>query len=621
MSIGLHTLELLAPARDAATAMAAIAHGADAVYMGGPAFGARSAAGNSIDDIKSVIEYAHRFGVRVYITLNTIIYEHELDAARSLVTELYAAGVDALIVQDMALTEMDIPPVDLHASTQCDARTPEKVAALAAAGFSQIVLPREFSIEEIRRAAQAAAGADIEVFVHGALCVSYSGDCQAGFAMMGRSANRGECPQICRLEFRLTDAQGRTVTPPDEGRAQRHWLSLADMNRLAYLAELADAGVNSFKIEGRLKSISYVKQVTAAYSAALDRLVEANPDKYRRASYGRSRVSFTPDLSASFNRGFTGYFLKSARESVSSTLTPKWTGPAIGRMTARKGNVLEIDSKAEIHAGDGMGWFDGIGKFHGFRVNRAEPGRLYVTSQSDAPTRAALLYRNLDTVREHELARTDTGVRTISVKARLTVADGNLTLELTDERGAHASACVKGPFTDMAQNPQTEYRRDIIAKLGGTIYRLTEYTDEAGALFLPAKTMTSLRREAVAALDAAYVYHRRRRKTSELKADAFAGKALDYHDNVANSLSRRFYTSHGAEVSAPAMEVKRPAGDVRVMTTKYCLRREQGACLRIAAQACRMPAGDLYLEAPAGRLRLHCDCDNCQMKIYLTSKK
>ena len=611
------SLELLAPARDADTALAAIAHGADAVYIGGPAFGARAAATNTLDDLRRVVDAARPYGVKVYVTLNTIIYDRELDRVAALVADLYNIGIDALIVQDMALLGMDIPPIELHASTQADARTPAKVAMLARAGFAQIVLPREFSLEQIREAAAAAPDARMEVFVHGALCVSYSGDCQAGFAVTGRSANRGECPQLCRLEYRLEDSAGHPLTPSSGG-STRHWLSLADMNRLPWLAALADAGVRSFKIEGRLKGINYVKEVTAAYSAALDRLVEESGGRYCRASFGRSRLNFTPDVGAVFNRGFTPYFLLRTDDRVSSTLTPKFTGQHVATYRGRREGALCVDAKAELHAGDGLGWFGTDGRFRGFRVNRIVPGLVYPAPGSDVPrTPGTSLYRNLDAVRESMLSRSDTAERRIDLRLRLTADGDTVELHASDERGM--TACVSAPVTPdrIARSPQADYRRDIFGRLGDTPYRLVDYTDEAVDIFIPAKELTDLRRRAVAALDAAWADRPRpSRRPSALPPDALEAYATTYHDNVANRLAEQFYTSHGATVGARALEVEPQRGELRVMTTRYCLRREHGECLRDPASARRWPAGDLYLSARFGRLRLHFDCPSCQMHIF-----
>ncbi|MDO4318979.1 MAG: U32 family peptidase [Bacteroidales bacterium] len=616
-------LELLAPARDVETAFAAIRHGADAVYIGGPAFGARSAAGNTIDDIQRVVDYAHIFGVRVYVTLNTIIYENELDDVRSLVAGLDRIGVDALIVQDMALLGMDIPPVDLHASTQCDGRTPAKVAALSAAGFSQIVLPREFSLDMIREAAAAAPSARLEVFVHGALCVSYSGDCQAGWVTQGRSANRGECPQICRLQYTLTDKDRRPVRLPDGSSATRHWLSLADMRRIDSLGLLADAGASSFKIEGRLKSTAYVKEVTAAYSQALDRLVASAPDRYVRASYGRVDLRFTPDTDACFNRGFTRYFLRPGDSvGISATRSPKWIGRPVGRLVASRPRYIVVSADTALHAGDGLGWFGDDGVFRGFRVNRVDDaGHIYPAPGSDIPSRPGTeLYRNRDNDRDAMLARDDTSLRTIAVTAVLRMtSDRRPVIDLTDERGCSVTVASSVPCTDIARTPQTAARRGLMERLGDTVYRLDSLDDRCGDAFIPASLLTALRRQAIGALDRAWhiAYRRKRRIAGTLAPDAFAGLELTYHDNVANSMARDFYESHGAAVGQNALEVSPQTGELRVMTTRYCLRRELGACLKDPATRDRLPAGDLWLDAPLGRLRLHCDCAGCRMLVSI----
>lgn len=617
------TLELLAPARDAATAIAAINHGADAVYMGAPILGARAAASNTLDDIAAVVDYAHRFGVKVYITLNTIIYESELAEADQLVESLYNIGVDAVIVQDMALLHPSLAPIQLHASTQTDARTDKKIELLAQAGFSQIVVPREFSLEQIRSAAAVAArhGSDIEVFVHGALCVSYSGDCHASAMLGGRSANRGECSQICRLEFKLTDADGRPVASlPDGGDATRHWLSMADMNRLANLAQLADAGASSFKIEGRLKNVSYVKNVVAAYSRALDQIVAESDGRYVRSSYGRTVLNFTPDVASSFNRGFTTYFLTSddkAQRNITSWKSPKWIGRQVARVVKCKGNALQVRATETINNGDGLGFFDASGKFVGFRVNRAEGTVLYPAPGSPAVPAGTVLYRNSDTAREAMLGRDDTAVRRIDVTMTLRrVPDGRLALDLTDERGNSVTVTTEKTYDDKARSPQLAQRRNTLERLGDTIYQLSDLADLADDIFVPAKDLTALRRDGIDALDRAWRIHRPvpRRKPCTLADDALKGLVTTYHDNVANSRAAHFYADHGAEVAQKAAEVERPEGPVRIMTTRYCLRRSLGACL-LSPDADKLPR-DLFLEAPIGRLRLKFDCKNCNMQLY-----
>lgn len=618
-------LQLLAPARDAKTALAAISHGADAVYIGAPAFGARSAASNTVSEIRRVVEAAEPFGVKVFVTLNTVLLDSELPDARRLVGELWDAGVDALIIQDPALLSTDLPPIDLHASTQWNSDTVGKIEMLSRAGFSQIVVPREFSLAKIRQAKDAVGDrAELEVFVHGALCVSYSGGCHAGQVLSGRSANRGRCPQVCRYEFTLTDAAGHPVAQlPDGGPATRHWLSLADMNRLDSLQALADAGASSFKIEGRLKPVSYVKNVTAAYSRELDRIVAASGGRFRRASFGRTDIIFAPDPARSFNRGFTHYFLRPAdRSGITSWATPKWVGPKVAILTGARGLVLTVKAETELHNGDGLAWFDGNGSFQGFRVNRAEGGRIFAAPGSTIPTRPGTpLYRNNDSAFEALMARGDTARRTIPVEFTLRhLPDGRLAVDAADCRGCRVTVSSAEAFTSQARTPQEEGRKGIMQRLGDTVYSAADVDDLLGSLFVPASALTSLRREAVAALDRAWritrTPRRRRDMSASIAPDEFAGQALDFHANAANAEAQRFYTAHGAVRVDPALEAlpENPHGEVHVMTTDYCLRRELGACLK--TQTAQKLPGQLFLDSPAGRLRLDFDCAACRMKIH-----
>lgn len=612
------SLELLAPARDLPTGLAAISHGADAVYIGSPAFGARAAAANSVDDIAELVKAAHPFGVRVYVTFNTIIFENEIREAEQLVWKLWRVGVDALIVQDMALLRMNLPPIELHASTQADCRSPQKARWLSQAGFSQIVVPREFTVDEIRQTALAVAPTSIEAFVHGALCVSYSGDCQAGQALSGRSANRGECPQICRLEFTLTDKNGRSVDVPDGGSARRHWLSLADMCRIENLAEMADAGVRSFKIEGRLKNVSYVKNVTAAYSEALDRVVESSGGKYVRASYGRVDRQFSPDVNRSFNRGFTPFFLDRNSRKITSFATPKWIGRPVAAVVKIERNFLKVESTEPINNGDGLGFFDSDGAYHGFRVNRAEGVRVFPAPGSDLPRKTGTeLYRNLDVAFENKLMRADSAVRTIGLKMTLRrLPNRSVALDISDERGASATVVSDSAFESVARTPQAVQRRTILSRLGDTIYVLKELVDDCGDMFIPSKDLTSLRRQGLKALETCWNvrYSRGLRAQSNLPPEVFKDVKLTYHDNLANSLAKEFYLSHGAQIESLAAEVAPLPPHSRVMTTRYCLRRELDCCLK-GPNARRLPS-ELFLNAPIGRLQLKFDCKNCRMEVF-----
>ncbi len=617
------TLELLAPARDVDTAKAAIGAGADAVYIGGPSHGARAAAGNSVADIAELCAYAHTYRARVYVTLNTLVYEEEIADVERLVGELYAAGVDALIVQDMSLLRMKLPPIALHASTQCDTRTPAKAAFLEQVGFSQIVLPREFTLDEIRAVAECTQ-APLEAFVHGALCVCYSGDCRASLVSGGRSANRGECAQICRLPYDLVDKDGKVLVE------DRHLLSLRDLNRIDAIEEMADAGVSSFKIEGRLKSKSYVINVVRAYSQILDDLCRRRPEDYRRQSVGYVECNFDADVSRAFNRGFTSYFLRASRptnEQMSSLMTPKFVGVPIGKLGRIQGNILTIDllhtGALELRNGDGIAWFDARGKFNGARVNRVDGRRIYLQHSVDIPERTTL-YRNYDKAFEEVLDASYVR-RIIPLDIALRSVEGLIVADIEDrQRGLRVSASMSYDV-ELARSPQESTQRDIFSRLGDTSYRLMSFESTLGNCFISRSALTSLRRTAIRALDHAAASTVKTDIRRQEKKDAQLPTAsLTFHDNVANSLSRKFYIEHGAKRIEPAMELDLPtsASEVQVMTTRYCLRRELGACLRsdgankLPAELYLRPAVSLSNQATMVRtLRIECDCHLCQMRI------
>lgn len=606
-------LELLSPARDADTAIEAIRHGADAIYIGGPAHGARAAAANSVADIARTVEYAHQFDARVYVTLNTLLRDDELRDVERTVGELYRAGVDALIVQDMAMLRLDIPPIALHASTQCDIRTPERARFLEAAGMSQIVIARELTLDETARICSAVS-VPVEAFVHGALCVSYSGACYASYACGGRSANRGECAQICRLPYTLRDSSGHTLL-------KGHLLSLRDLNRINALPELAAAGVSSFKIEGRLKDTAYVKNVTSAYRQALDRLIDSHPDMYRRASSGKVTHTFTPALDKSFNRGFTSYFTTSRRPatSMASFRSPKWLGEEIGTVTGRRGTAytVRIRQGIKLSNGDGAGFFDTrTGGFTGFRINSTEGNLIRPASRIEIPIGTTLL-RNRDTARDAIMAST-TATRTIDAQIIMRRAPSGIALEITDASG-RASATFTQLSTDEARTPQEENHRQILAKTGDTVFRVTETYDHAGTAFIPASTLTAMRRTLLEALEsthrATYRYGYRRAEAENAR-DLFDG----YTANVTNSLARGFYTDMGATDIGKSIEQSRTvAPGTTVMTTRYCLRREAGRCLRT-------PQGKLWKEpltlcSGSIRFPLCFDCRLCGMHLLAPEKQ
>ncbi len=607
-------LELLAPARNCEIAREAILHGADAVYIGGPSHSARAAASNSVDEIAGLCGFAHQFRARVYVTLNTIIFDSELDAVRQTVVDLYRAGTDALIVQDMALLRLDIPPIALHASTQCNARTPEKAKFLAECGFSQIVIPRECSEQEIKDIRDAVPdNVTIEAFVHGALCVSYSGDCQASFTTSGRSANRGTCSQMCRLAYNLTDSEGNILI------RDRHLLSLRDLSRLDELERMALAGVSSFKIEGRLKDASYVKTVVGAYRRAIDRVINAHPDRFCRASQGKSVLTFAPDVNNVFNRGFTSYFFAGRPDngtSVAQIDTPKWIGNPVGKIQSNRGKSIEIRGNVRIANGDGLGYFKKDGAFTGFRVNRAEGNRLFLAKPIDAQP-GTDLFRNSSAEYDAAMAR-DTASRTLSLRMDLRLAgNGRIALRCETEGGDFVEI-VRNTDHSAARVPQNEVRRRNLGKLGGTVFTLAGFSDSLpDVMFIPASALTALRREAIEALE-----HQRAAtcprdcRRAENKDAKFIKTVLDYHDNVANRLSRRFYYDHGVTQISPALECGTPAKipkECVVMTTRYCLRRQLGTCLR-TPEGKKLPS-DLFLTNGNVRFHLEFDCSRCQMHV------
>lgn len=610
-------LELLAPARDCNIARQAILHGADAVYIGSEAFGARAAAVNQVSDIADLVEFAHDFNAKVYVTLNTLIYDDELRHAEQLIRNLYRVGVDALIVQDLGILRMDIPPIALHASTQCDTRTPEKAIFLQNCGFSQIVLARELSLSQIREITSVVT-VPVEVFVHGALCVSYSGDCQASLFATGRSANRGECAQMCRLSYSLTDEFGRRIAP------DAHFLSLRDMNRLDRIADLADAGVSSFKIEGRLKEVDYVRNTVAAYSTAINRLVLSSDGRYERSSSGETTYSFKPDVERTFNRRFSSYFLDgrpSDSEKMASLESPKWIGTAIGHVVSSKGRTIKVSTKVQLNNGDGLGYFSKDGKYTGFRANKVEGNVINLTAELSIPS-GTVLYRNRDKKRDDEMS-TETACRKIPVNAVLRRIDGShVALSFEDDRRVRAEVIVEAREQE-ARTPQLDTRARLVGRLGDTIYSLTSFDDTLpDNTFLSASVLSNLRRAVVDSLSlarkATYRYDYRRPEADIITP--YRPDPLDRHDNVANKLAQSFFASHDIAVSQRAAEVDLPddSSDRRVMTTRYCLRRELGACLR-TNNGGNLPR-NLYLRAPGVDYRLDFDCRNCLMKVVLPAK-
>lgn len=600
-------IELLAPAKNADIAIAAIAHGADAVYIGANRFGARASAGNPIADIARAVDYAHRFNARVYATVNTILYDNELADAGKMIRELYNIGVDALIVQDMGILRLDIPPIALHASTQCDTRTVEKARFLEAAGFSQIVLARELSESEIRGICRNVS-VPIECFVHGALCVSYSGRCHASCAFRDRSANRGECAQLCRLPYDLTDSAGNRLV------ARKHLLSLRDFNQSDRLRNLLEAGVSSFKIEGRLKDIAYVKNVTAYYHQALDRICRENPEKYRRGASGKVITDFTPDLDKSFNRGFTHYFFDDRQHagSMASLESPKSVGEYIGTVAAANGAAVTLDTRCCIANGDGLAYIGSDGELHGFRANRVEGKKVFPLERIKVQ-KGTRIYRNFDKTQTDILKKGSSSVRKLAVDLKCRTTDSGFSVEITDETGARAMVGIPAALPKAGAS-QEATRLKVFGKLGNTDFflRSLDSGDTAG-LFIPASVLADARRKAIAALNRSaasrYRYDYRRKEMHEVP---FPEKAVSFAENIANKAAERFYNEHGVESIGHALETAGHVPDnTVVMTTRYCIRHELGCC-RKEKHAKSLP-DNLFLTSGDIRMSVEFDCKDCQM--------
>ena len=599
-------IELLAPAKNLECGIAAIDHGADAVYIGAPKFGARAAAVNSLEDIAALVEYAHLYNARIYVTVNTILKDEALQETEKMIWALFRAGVDALIVQDMGITGLNLPPIPLHASTQMDNRTVEKVRFLADAGFRQVVLARELSLREISKIHEACPDVPLEIFVHGALCVSYSGQCYVSQACFGRSANRGECAQFCRLPFSLVDAEGRVIVK------DKHLLSLKDLNQSDELEALLDAGASSFKIEGRLKDVSYVKNVTAAYRRKLDAIF-ARRKEYVRASSGSCRYAFNPQLDKSFSRGFTHYYLHGRTKDVFSFDTPKSLGEEMGTMKEARGNYLTVAGLKSFNNGDGVCYIDEQGRLQGFRINRVEGNKLYPQEMPRIKPRT-VLYRNFDQEFEKILAR-KSSERRIAVSVRLTDTPFGFALTLTDEDDNSVTLSLARE-KEPARTPQEENLKTQLAKFGNTPFEAVRIDiDFAGNWFLPASVLADFRRQAVEKLiSARRINYRRELFVLKPTAHAFPQSTLTYLGNVMNAQAVSFYAGHGVASIAPAFE-RAPAEKAVLMFCKHCLRYSMGWCP--VHQRERSPYREPYylVSTDGKRFRLEFDCKNCQMKV------
>ena len=617
-------LELLAPAKDLKCGIAAIDCGADAVYIGAARFGARQAVGNSIDDINELCEYAHKFGCKVYVTVNTIIYDNELEDTQKLLNELGRIGVDAILVQDMGITKLQLPQnVALHASTQTDNRSAEKVEWLARHNFDRVVLARELSLEEIRNIHRRVPQTELEVFVHGALCVSYSGVCYASEYCFGRSANRGACAQFCRMKFDLTDKDGNEIIN------QAHLLSLKDMCRIDSLEQLADAGVTSFKIEGRLKDINYVRNVTAAYNKQLNEIISRRGSEYERASSGVCDIRFTPNLNKTFNRGFTDYFLNGRTSDLASFYTPKAMGEYVGKVKEIRGNSFNVAGTTSFANGDGLCFINSNNELEGFRINRAEGNRLFPLRMPRGLRKGIALYRNSDQLFEKEL-NGDNVQRKLGIRINIKASAEGLHIEAkTCDEKLHINL-QKDISLEKAQKSQVDNIKRQISKFGNTIFTVEDVIVEPTDFpwFIPNSILAEIRRQATDELMGRLSEMSENQKDTKTKDQAqqlpdngegsfhsISSYQQPYMYNIANRLAHSFYEQEGMSDITPAFEIRKPSSPL-VMQCRYCLRHELGQCKKSHKQSGLLKE-PLHLRLADGRtFRLEFDCKKCQMNIY-----
>lgn len=641
----MRTLELLSPAKNLECGIAAIDHGADAVYIGAPRFGARSAASNSIEDIEQLCNYAHRYGAKVHVTVNTIIYDDELYDTLEMIEQLDKIGVDALLLQDMGVLReikaRNLWTRELHSSTQCDVRTPEKAAWLTSLGFNRIVLARELSLDEIRAIHKAIPDKEVEVFVHGALCVSYSGICYASEKCFGRSANRGECAQFCRMKFDLLDADGNEIEH------QRHLLSLKDLCQIEHLKELADAGASSFKIEGRLKDICYVKNVVAAYSQMLDEIVKACPQQYCRASRGHVEYSFTPNLKKTYNRGFTSYFLKGRQPDIASFDTPKAIGEYVGKVKEIRGNIsFNVATLASFVNGDGLCFINSEHELEGFRVNRVEGNRLFPFRMPENLRPGMALYRNNDRAFESILSHKSAERRLpiIIELAPMNVVDAGISAEAfilsasgKSQDNKQKKVKVFKPFKlELAKRPQRDNMTLQMSKLGDTIYAASEVRllDGMENYFVPNSVLSAIRHELIEKLDSDFsVKHPQNRVDdgnfipSQRQSHVVKPQDLiwqpeyakwSYLYNIANDSAVKFYEKIGLQHIAPAFELDEDTkhhGEALIMQCRHCIRYSLGYCVKRGGMKPTWKE-PLYLRLGDGRkFRLEFVCKECQMNV------
>jgi len=599
-------IELLAPAKNSETGIAAINFGADAVYIGPEKFSARAAAANSLDEIEKLIKHAHIYKAKIYATINTILYDNELEEAEKLITDLYNRGIDAVIIQDMGILEMNLPPVEFHASTQTDNYDIERIKFLDSIGFPRIVLARELSLQQIKEIRKETK-CELEFFVHGALCVSLSGRCYMSAASGGRSANRGQCAQPCRKSYTLTDADGKIISN------SKYPLSLKDMNQTANLKDLIDAGIDSLKIEGRLKDIDYVKNITAHYRKALDDILEGRSD-IAKASSGRVYFDFTPDTTKTFNRGYSEYFMNGRTGLIGSPYTPKSLGKEIGRVAETGSNWFRLKALEEINNGDGLAFFDKEKNVTGVKVNRAEDTKIFPLAMNGI-YKDAIVYRNHDILFDKTLSASRTE-RKIDVIMEFSESDNGFTLSVTDEDNFTVSEEVHITKETSNSDDNSQIKKQL-AKLGGTIFKASDIKiTTAENYFIPVSIINDLRRKAIEKLHQSRIAGY---KTNSLKIkktkEQYPGKKIDFRNNVSNHLAEAFYKRHGVEEIEKSFETSTSRITGPLMTTKLCLKYENSLCPKIAGCSKKFTE-PLYIIDGKNKFRIEFDCGNCMMLIF-----
>lgn len=600
----MNKIELLVPAKNLAYGQTAINHGADALYIGAPMYGARQAAGNSVHDLEQLIRYVHLYGSKVYVTVNTLLYDDELEDARRLIQQLYEIGTDALIIQDLGLLKLDLPPIRLHASTQCHNDSLERILFMEKLGMKRAILAREMDVETMKSIHQNSS-IELETFIHGALCVCYSGQCYMSRMTTGRSGNRGECAQICRTTFDLVDAKGKTLM------RDKHLLSLRDMNRSKYLRDIIDAGVVSLKIEGRLKDENYVKNITSYYRRTLDEILEKDGE-YVASGSGKTTILFNPDPTKTFNRGFTPYFIDGKRERIASFETPKAMGKRIGQLRQDKAGKIFYAGTEQIINGDGLCFINNDGELEGFLVNKVERDRIF-PHKPISPFRQVDVYRNVDKQFEKSLSD-KTAERRMFVDMLFKETENGFILQLKDEDGCEVGLSVETAKI-AAEKPEMADKqlRTSLAKLGNTPFELRKLIVESLPYFLQSSVINKLRNDAVELLKAERIRHFHPEDTERNYQPVPIFESASYKRNITNELHRAVYEDFGAKEIEYGLDKTLDFKDKELMVCKYCFRYELGICSKQTKHPdVRFP---LYLKDEKNRFRLDFDCKNCVMKV------